>query len=631
MLRTFFLFATIFVPVFVSLNTCVTVAFAQDIVKPAVTGDSSVARIGADIKYLASDELKGRQPGTPEMKLAEDYIVKAFHDAGLKPGGANDSFLQPFDAVNRRTSQTVNSETTHLHLIDLDGNDLELDYKRQFVPMVYQESYSLENLPFVFVGYGIDAEREHNFNDYRDLNVEGKVVILIRGEPQQNDADSVFNGKGTSPYSYLQTKIDAAVAAKAAAIIMVNDADRAAENDDADALANAAQFGRITNKIPFIHLKRETFEQVLKATPVFTATGDSLSTLAEIETQIDATLEPLSQTLPGWQINMAADFIEVKTSASNIIGIVEGQGDLAEETIVIGAHYDHLGMGNYGSRSRDAGKAIHNGADDNATGTAAVMELARRFGKRSEESARRIVFICFSAEEMGLLGAKHYVENPIVPLEQTVAMINFDMIGYLRENSLLMFGWDTSSVFDGLLSKANQDVGLTLVKPPAGFGGSDHLPFNAKNVPNVFFNTGLNAVYHTPDDDYEAINVEGAAKVIDFAEAFVDQLQKHQMRMTYDLVRKPNSKGLKLGVAVGVNDVTGKLEIGTVSKGSIAEKAGVKVGDQIMSFNGKTNVTSHRRLSREIKRGTGKKVQIILDRKGDVVILDLDLKSKKDK
>ena len=144
-----------------------------------------------------------------------------------------------------------------------------------------------------------------------------------------------------------------------------------------------------------------------------------------------------------------------------------------------------------------------------------------------------------------------------------------------------------------------------------------------------FFNTGLNAVYHTPDDDYEAINVEGAVKVIDFAEDFIDRLRKLETRTTYDLVRKRRNDGLKLGVAVSVDDATGRLEIGLVSKGSIAEKAGIKVGDQIMSFHGKTTVDSHRRLSREIKRGTGKRVQIILDRKGDAVVLDLDLKQNK--
>jgi len=369
------------------------------------------------------------------------------------------------------------------------------------------------------------------------------------------------------------------------------------------------------------------FNQILDTTPVFTPTGKPLKTVAEIESRIDSTLEPLSQTIPGWEIKMAAEFVEVKTKTSNIIGIAEGRGDLADETIVIGAHYDHLGVGNYGSRSRDAGKAIHNGADDNASGTAAVMELARRFGQKTEGPARRVVFICFSAEELGLLGAKHYVDNPVVPVEGTIAMINYDMIGYLREDSLLMYGWETSPVFDGLLKKANQTVGLELVKPTGAFGGSDHLAFNSKEIPNVFFHTGLTDVYHTPDDDFEAINVEGAARVIDLGEAFVSQLRTLEKRPSYHQGPPPRRKGVKMGVVIRVDEESGRLKIQRVLEDSPAAVAGMEVGDEIMSFNGKTKVNSRRRLSREIKRGTGQTVQIIVDRNGEAVVLDLDLKS----
>lgn len=607
---------------------CCSVLLADDNERATVSSGVSNQRIGGDIKYLASDELKGRQPGTPEMKLAEDYIAQAFQEAGLKPGGADDSYLQPFDVTNRRSSHQINADTTYLRLTTPDGESLDLEVEQQFVPMVYRESYALQDLPVAFVGYGINAGREHNYNEYRDFDVEGKVVILIRGEPQQTEVQSVFDGENTSRYSYLQTKVDAAIEGKAAAIIMVNDADRAFDDDGEDKLASASQFGRVTNLIPFVHLKRATFNQMLQQTPVFTAVGEPLRTLDEIESAIDATLEPLSQTLPDWRIKMAGEFTEVKMVTSNILGIVQGQGALSEETIIIGAHYDHLGMGDYGSRSRDAGEAIHNGADDNATGTAAVMELARRFAKRDETSARRIVFVCFSAEELGLVGSRYYVENPVVPIEQTVAMVNFDMIGYLREDSLLMFGWDTAKDFDQLLIDANADVGLTLVKPPGGFGGSDHLAFNAAKIPNVFFNTGLNGVYHTPDDDFEAINVAGVSRVIDFSERFVQKLRTLEQKPEYQGAQSVGrKKGVKLGIAISTDSLSGRLKIEEVFKDSIADNAGVKVGDQIMAFNGKTKVNSHRRLSREIKRGTGKVVQIILDRDGAAVVLELDLKT----
>lgn len=595
--------------------------------------DSNAAnQVGADIKYLASDELKGRQPGTPEMKLAEDYIVNSFKASGLTPGGADGTFLQPFDIINRRIAQTINPDTTFLKFKTPDGDVLPITIEEQFVPMAYKETYTLTDLPVVFVGYGIDAQREHYYNDYRDIDVEGKAVVLIRGEPQPNDPNSVFDGDKTSRYSYLQTKVDAAIAAKAAAIIMVNDAGRASDNDDADALAETSQFGRVTNSIPFLHIKRDLLNEILAATPVFTPVGKPLSSIKEVEAEIDATLEPLTQTIPNWRVSLAAEFIQQKTNTSNIIGIIEGRGELAQETVVVGAHYDHLGMGQYGSRSRDAGKAIHNGADDNATGTAAVMELARRLNKRTTDdpqpSMRRIVFICFTAEELGLLGAKHYVENPVVPIQQTVAMVNFDMIGYLRENSLLMYGWDSGSAFETLINDANQNVGLTLVKPPTRFAGSDHMAFNSEKVPNIFLHTGLTGVYHTPDDDFEAINVPGAVKVIDLAEGFVDRLATVQTAPQY--VMAPQAKkGVKLGIMIEIDDQSGRLSVVNVVDDSIAEAAGIQSGDQIMSFNGKTNVNSRRRLAREIKRGTGSIVEVILDRDGKAIIVKADLNSTK--
>lgn len=600
----------------------------------AVATDDQVAitQVGLDIQYLASDELKGRQPGTPEMKLAEDYIVRSYQTAGLIPGGAGGSYLQPFDIVNRRMAQKINPDTTYLKFITPDKATLPIAVGDQFVPMAYDQTYRMTDLPVVFVGYGIDAQREHYYNDFRDIDVEGKAVVLIRGEPQQGDPNSVFDGPNTSRYSYLQTKVDAAVAAKAAAIIMVNDAGRASENDDADTLASTSQFGRVTKSIPFVHLKRDVMNQILAVSPVFTPTGTPLRTLQEVEAEIDATLQPLTQTLPDWRVNLAAEFVEEKTSTSNIIGIIEGRGPLAKETVVVGAHYDHLGMGQYGSRSRDAGKAIHNGADDNATGTAAVMELARRLNQKAvddpRDSVRRIVFVCFSAEELGLLGAKHYVENPAVPISQTVAMVNFDMIGYLREDSLLMYGWDSATAFETLINQSNEDVGLTLVKPPTRFAGSDHMAFNSQKVPNIFLHTGLTGVYHTPDDDFEAINVPGVVKVIDLAEGFIDRLATVETTPEYVTADRPQ-QGVKLGIMIELDDNSGRLSIVKVVDDSIAQAAGMKPGDQIISFNGKTNINSPRRLAREIKRGTGSIVDVILDRQGEAVILKADLKSSK--
>ena len=297
---------------------------------------------------------------------------------------------------------------------------------------------------------------------------------------------------------------------------------------------------------------------------------------------------------------------------------------MADETIVIGAHYDHLGMGAYGSRSPDAGKAIHNGADDNATGTAAVIELARRFAAADKKPKRRLVFICFSAEEMGLLGARYYVDNPIFPLEKTVAMINFDMIGYLRGDRLSVYGWNTSPEFSELLEQSNEKAQFKLVKPPGGFAGSDHLPFDNKKIPNLFLHTGLNSVYHTPEDDFEAINCEGAVEVIDFSADLIRGLAASEAPPTYKKTYSPGSSA-KLGVGVEVNEETGRVELTKVFRGTAAEKAGLKKGDQLVSWNGNTAINSRRRIARQVKKDAGKSVKIKVRRGDRELLLTVEL------
>ena len=587
--------------------------------RPAST---SLDRVSGDIKYLSSDELKGRQPGTPEMKLAEAHIVAAYRAAGLKPIGEDDSYFQTFDAGTGRNALAVNEAATQMTLTGPDGTDINLELGDQYRQLIYKDPFELSDLPLVFVGYGIDAAEEHNFDEYAEVDVEGKLVVLIRREPQQDDPNSVFAGEDVSVYAYLQSKVKSALSAGAAAVMMVNDSKTIADAGD-DILPRPEQFGAVSKMIPFTHLKRTALNSILQQTPVISFDGKSLETVKQIEDRIDGTLEPLSQSLPGWKASISAEFQKKQVLTSNIVGVVEGAGPLADETIVIGAHYDHLGMGAYGSRSAKAGKEIHNGADDNATGTAAVMELARRFSK-GEKPKRRLVFICFTGEEMGLLGARHYVENPLYALEDTVAMINFDMIGYLRKDSLKVFGWNTSPSFEACLKKANEQLGLKLVRPPSGFGGSDHLPFDSKKIPNIFLHTGLNRVYHTPEDDFEGINCAGAVTVIDFSETLVRELANIETRPTYERVYSPGSSA-KLGVGIEKDKDTGLMRISKVYPQTPAAEAGLKEGDVFVSWDGSKKINSRRRLTRIIKRDAGKSVKLKVNRDGREVLLTVQL------
>ena len=582
--------------------------------KPQVKqSGNSLTRVTQDIEYLASDELGGRKPGTPEMKLSEEYIVKAYREAGLKDPTGTGTYFQTMKVGRQKK---VAEGSASLALTTPEGEEIKLTNGEDYRLLLGRGDFDVES-DLVFVGYGISAADELNYDEYDGIDVKGKVVVMIRREPQQKMADSVFEGEETSRWAYIQTKARAARAAGVKAILMVNDGVSA--DEDGDELMDADEFGQDNGSVPFMQIKRSGLDKVLGITPISTASGKELKSIAEVEAQIDAELEPLSQTMKGWKAATAGEFVTEAVETSNIIGVIEGEGPNADETIVVGAHYDHLGDGAYGSRA-GAGKfgEIHNGADDNATGTAAVMELARRFAARDKKPGRRIVFICFTAEEMGLLGARHYVQNPTFPLENTVAMVNFDMIGWLRDDQLTLFGWNSSASFEKFFEDANKDFNLKLNKPEAGFGGSDHLPFNERKIPNTFIHTGLTSTYHTPDDDFETIDCEGAVKVIDFTEAFMDELCSAEKRPNYTMTGP-----FRLGVNASPNE-EGNLEISMVAEDSIAEAAGLKKGDVILKW-GDEQLGNRRDLRRVIRRDRGTAVQLLLKRDGKEKKLNLEL------
>ena len=568
----------------------------------------ALAQITYDIKYMSSDEMGGRQPGTPGIQLCEDYIVQEYKKAGLKPL-EDGTYLQQLEVGQART---VNKGQTALILKGPDDKKLELKLGEDFQQLLGRKDFDLGS-DLVFVGYGISAN-EHNFNEYADIDVEGKVVVLIRYEPQADDPNSVFDGENTSRHATGRQKVVAARRAKAAGIIMVNDHARVDEEGE-DGLILSDRFG--TNSLPFAQVKRKVFDQMLEISPLNSPTGDKLSSIDAIEKLIDSNLEPISQPLKDWSCEFQSAFPVKKTKTNNIIGIIEGEGPNADETIVIGAHYDHLGMGAYGSRAGGR-REIHNGADDNATGTAAVIELARRFNNRDKKPGRRLVFICFTAEEMGLLGAMHYCENPIYPLDSTAAMVNFDMIGWLRNEKLTLYNWNTSPQLDPIFEAANEGLGFDLNKPTQAFGGSDHLPFNQRGVPNMFIHTGTNAVYHTPEDDFDAINCEGALRVIDYSERVVDQLAELETKPTFG---KP--KPFRLGVMV--EDEEGYVEIMGVSEDSIAEKSGLLKGDILIDVDG-TEIKKRRDIVKMLRRDVGKTVKLKLKRDDKEITLDVELK-----
>ena len=315
-------------------------------------------------------------------------------------------------------------------------------------------------------------------------------------------------------------------------------------------------------------------------------------------------------------------------TTNNVVGVIEGEGPNKDETIVVGGHYDHLGYGFYGSLAPTRRGEIHNGADDNATGTIAVVELARRFAAAKTKPKRRLVFIAFSGEERGLLGSYYYCRNqPLFPLEKTVAMINYDMIGQMRNNNLTIFGGTSGEGLPDVLREVGKDSKLNLNLVPGGFAGSDHLPFNAKKIPNMFLHTGTGSgLYHTPDDDFETINVEGMADVIDYSEDLIGQLAGLEKKLEYKSATRVNRRAVGyLGVQADQDSEVEGAYVAKVMDESPAKKAGFKIGDVIKKVDGR-DVTDASSFIRSMSRKRpGQKVKFTIEREKKETLIEVAL------
>jgi hypothetical protein len=407
----------------------------------------------------------------------------------------------------------------------------------------------------------------------------------------------------------------------ARAVILVNDEAGLAGEEDELLLFTSAGTERYTT-IPFVMARRAFVDQVLKAADA--------PTLAELEAAINADdqPQPAGRVLEGVTLTASIDVEQPTIVAKNVIGVLEGSGPLANETVVIGAHYDHLGKGGAGSLapfSRD----IHNGADDNASGTATVLELARRMARRTDPLPRRIVFIAFSGEERGLLGSKHYVENPLYPLDKTVAMLNFDMVGRMNDaDELIVFGAPSIDGFvpiveglarsEGIKAKVITDTGME-------FNASDHASFYRKNIPVFFAFTGTHPDYHRPSDDTDLINFGGMARIANLGELLLLDLARRPEKPTFvklpapaprgGLARAGRGGGAYMGTrpAYGEEGIKGvKLE--GVSENSPAEKAGIKGGDIIVKFDGKDVANIEDFMERLMPKKPGDEVEVVVKR-----------------
>jgi hypothetical protein len=579
------------------------------------------ARLKKDLSYLASDELEGRGVSTRGIGLAADYVAAEFRAAGLKPAGKGGSYFQPFTMPG-----AVLQRPATLELTGPEGQVLELTAGKQFEPMGVSGSGEVR-APVVFVGYGITS-KQPDIDDYAGLDVEGKVVIVLRDTPR-TDVKDAFNRMWRSKYRSLTEKMTNAQAHKAAAVLFVNDRDTARDGDDLLTFPFSASGGSLLElpDLPALHVRRDVVEKML---------GTSLEA---VERDIDRDLKPRSCELTGWtaKADVAVWRARNALKLKNVVGVVEGSGKLANETIVIGAHYDHVGYGGTYSLSSSKKMAIHHGADDNGSGTTALLELARRFGAQQGREGRRLLFIAFSGEESGLLGSEAYCKDPLYPLKETAAMINLDMVGRLRKHPdkdkdlVLVEGSGTAKTFNALLDDLAQKHDFVMTKKASGFGPSDHASFDDKNVPVIFYWTGDHDDYHRPGDTADKINYPGMRKVVELAEDTVARLASVAPRPEYVEIPAPKMArsyggGPRLGIRPSYSDDGEGVVLGGVSDDGPAYKAGLKKGDRIIEMAGKRvkNLTGYMELLYTQKAGSTIDVTVIRDKEKKVIKVTLE-------
>lgn len=532
----------------------------------------STERYMKDVTFLARDEMKGRGNGMPELDIAADYIAEQFRLAGLTPKGENGTYFQPFEV-------TTGAELGAKNELAIAGTALKIT--DDFVPIMISNTAEFDG-PLVFAGYGITAP-ELNYDDYAGIDVTDKIVVVLRHEPQENDAQSKFDGTNYTRHApFVNKAINARLHGAKGIVFLSDPLHRDEEVGPATRRIESSDMG-----IPAIHAKRAAFARV------FTAAGKDL---AQIQTEIDKDLQPRSFALPATNAHIATEVTRIKKTVRNVIGALEGSDPtLKNDWVVIGGHYDHLGFGERDSMTPSQVGQIHHGADDNASGTSGVLELARLAANDDRQWKRSALFMAFAAEEIGLLGSAHFVNNPTVPIGSITAMINLDMIGRITNNRVFVGGVGTSPNYKTMIEQLNAGTGLQLDFSDSGYGSSDHTSFNSKKIPVLFFFSGLHTDYHKPSDTYDKINADGAVKVASLVYGMMDRVANDNERPAYVEVQRPEQPGRGGGGGYGAyfgsvpdfrEDIQGVLFADVVNN-SPAAKAGLKAGDIMVEFDGK--------------------------------------------
>jgi len=534
----------------------------------ADTPEITSAELQSHINYLASDELKGRGSGTDECYTSAKYIENEFIKSGLKPL-FDDSYLQEFPFI-ASIKMTENNSLK----ISAGEKIFAPELNKEFITVPFSGKVNVTG-ELVFAGFGISAP-DLEYDDYADINVEGKIVVVLRNSPEPNVPHSKFDS-----HSSLRKKAAVARDKGAAGIIFVNGYEEFKKEDDLvsfeyDLGGSIADFGAV-------NVKMFTIEELFRS---------ANRNFEDHYKKIVDEKKPASFIFENYTATLSTEVVEVEKLSWNVVGYLEGnEPGLKNEFVVIGAHFDHLGMGGSGSLDMSGTPQIHNGADDNASGTSGVLELVEKFNSEKDNLKRSVILVAFSGEELGLLGSNYFVNNMPYTPEKIISMINMDMIGRLKDSSLIVYGTGTSSNFKEILN-TNNTYDFKLTFNDDGFGPSDHSSFYGKKIPVLFFFTGTHEDYHKPSDDAEKINSPETEKIVKYVYDVALNIINDDARPDYILVERKDAgpmPGRKVWVGTVpdfASDVDG-YKISGVSDGSPAQLAGLQGGDIIIQFGEK--------------------------------------------
>ncbi|HEX7829288.1 MAG TPA: M28 family peptidase, partial [Thermoanaerobaculia bacterium] len=558
------------------------------------------------IRTLSADAMEGRGLNTDGLKKAADYIEKELRAAKVQPAFGK-SYRQPFPVKMGVTLGDKNS---------IDG--LSAD---EWAPLGFSSSGAFSG-PIAFVGYGIEAA-PLNYRELDGIDLKGKVALMLRYEPQERDDKSVFDGRKPSRWSALRYKAMQARERGAIAVIFVTGPLQDEGKDKLPALANDGP--ESPAGLPIIQVKTSTAQKWLD--------------LAQFQKEVDADLKPRSRvldvTLKG-NVDVRASF----ANGENVAGIIPGRGKLASEYVVIGAHYDHLGHGGKGSM-RPNDTAIHNGADDNASGTSAVLVAARRIQEllKDAKDRRTVVIALFSAEEVGLGGSAYFVGNAPVAIDKVVAMVNLDMVGAMKDDKVVALGSESAPEWKPLLDKVGPELKLAINSSGDGYGPSDQTSFYAKQIPVLHFFTGTHERYHTPDDDADAINFAGAARIAELTSQVAASIARGDTNPKYARASAaPAMEGDSRGYGAYLGTIpdygameatSGGVKLADVRAGGPADKAGIKGGDTLVEMAG-TRIENLYDMTYALQdHKPGETIDVVVLRDGKRVTLRATLGSRK--